>query len=524
MKRTGLLVIPALLLLMYSCSLAQNPPGSDSAFKETEYQIATDTQLVAASAYNTIEAEDYHSTSSSTVTSFSTGSGNAIGYIESGDSFTYRDVDFGNGVSSFSISLASEMNSSIEIRLNNTYGTLLGTIADASTGGWDSYQTKSTPLAAISGKQNIVLVCSGPVNMDSFQFTASTSSGSSLLNAFSTLQAEDFDSTSSFTLETFNTSDGNGAIGYIERGDSITFDSVDFGSGAASFQARVASEMSSSIEVRLNTAYGTLLGTLNDCSTGSWDSFQEKSVNISNVTGTATLVLVFSGPVNLESFSFSREQGNDNGSGVDYSGKKLIALTFDDGPSATTTAQVLDKLQQNNAVASFFLVGSNVNSSKQAVMQRMLNMGCEIHSHSWSHSYMSQMSTWEIQKEMNDTAGAIYQQVGLYPQFFRPPYIDYNNTMFQAIDNPFINGINVEDWDSSVSTQQRINRLLSQAKDGDIVLLHDSEGNWQTVEALDGMIQGLRNQGFALVTVSQLFELKGVNAYQEYKIWSNVNN
>ncbi|HEX3029843.1 MAG TPA: polysaccharide deacetylase family protein [Clostridia bacterium] len=202
---------------------------------------------------------------------------------------------------------------------------------------------------------------------------------------------------------------------------------------------------------------------------------------------------------------------------------KLIALSFDDGPSQTTSL-VLDKLQKNSIPATFFLIGQNISSNTKPTMQRELDLGCEICNHSWTHSDMSRMSSSQISDEIKKTSDAIYNAVGVRPKFFRPPYISVSNTMYQAIDLPFINGINCTDWDNSVNAQTRASTIVNNAKDGDIVLLHDFSGNTQTVDALDSMIQGLKNKGFTFVTISQLFEMKGKNPNVEYKIWSNVLN
>jgi peptidoglycan/xylan/chitin deacetylase (PgdA/CDA1 family) len=203
--------------------------------------------------------------------------------------------------------------------------------------------------------------------------------------------------------------------------------------------------------------------------------------------------------------------------------KKLIALTFDDGPSEITTL-VLDKLQKYNIVASFFLVGQNVTDETRSIMERELSLGCEINSHSWSHSYMNEMSSTDITKEMQETSNAIYKMVGVHPKFFRPPYIATNDTLYETVDLPFICGIGCADWEPSVSAKDRAETILNDAKDGDIILLHDLSGNIQTVDALDDMIDGLIEKGFAFVTVSQLFEQKGVNPNVKYKLWTNVIN
>ncbi|MBQ7469296.1 MAG: glycoside hydrolase family 11 protein [Pseudobutyrivibrio sp.] len=214
-------------------------------------------------------------------------------------------------------------------------------------------------------------------------------------------------------------------------------------------------------------------------------------------------------------------QGNGNPGG--YNGnQKVVALTFDDGPSSTTD-QVLDVLQQYNVKATFFLIGQNVNSNTMATMQRQVSMGCELASHSYTHEDMAYMSANDVRNQINWTSSAINNTVGVEPKFFRPPYISVSNTMYQNIDVPFIQGTMHNDWEAGTSSSQIVNSVLSGTKDGDIILLHDFQGNSKTVQALPQIIEGLQNQGYTFVTVSELFQIKGVNPNVEYKIWSNAN-
>ncbi|WP_081660409.1 glycoside hydrolase family 11 protein [Pseudobutyrivibrio ruminis] len=210
-----------------------------------------------------------------------------------------------------------------------------------------------------------------------------------------------------------------------------------------------------------------------------------------------------------------------NNSGTNTQNQKLIALTFDDGPSSTTS-QVLDVLEKYNVKATFFLIGQNVNSNTASIVQRQVKMGCELACHSYTHEDMTKMNASQIRNQIDWTASAIKNTAGVDVKFFRPPYISVNNTMYQNIDLPFIQGSMHNDWESSISASQRVNSVLSSAKDGDIILLHDFQGNSQTVSALPQIIEGLKNQGYTFVTVSELFEMKGVNPNVEYKIWSNV--
>ena len=189
---------------------------------------------------------------------------------------------------------------------------------------------------------------------------------------------------------------------------------------------------------------------------------------------------------------------------------KYIALTFDDGPNTSTTNQVLDVLEEYNAKASFFLIGDNINEESAKAAKRAWEMGCEIDNHSKSHSYMSEMSSEEIKVEIESVNEQIYDITGTYPSFFRPPYISVSADMYDAIDVPFICGAGCDDWDEKVTAEQRAEKVLSQAQDGQIILLHDAQGNDQTVEALKTIIPELQKEGYTLVTLNELFQAQGV--------------
>lgn len=190
--------------------------------------------------------------------------------------------------------------------------------------------------------------------------------------------------------------------------------------------------------------------------------------------------------------------------------KPLVALTFDDGPNITTTVQVLDILEKYHVPASFFLVGNNITPASEDVVKRAYDMGCEIDNHSKTHSYMNQMTQEEISAEVNYVSDKVKEITGEPTKFFRPPFIAVNSDMYEAIDMPFICGAGCNDWDTKVTVQQRIDNTLNQVTDGTIILLHDSAGNSQTVEALDTIIPSLIDEGYQFVTVAELFETKGI--------------
>ena len=203
------------------------------------------------------------------------------------------------------------------------------------------------------------------------------------------------------------------------------------------------------------------------------------------------------------------------------SSKPIIALTFDDGPNTSTTLEVLEILKKYNIPASFFVVGNNINDETTAVIRKAFEMGCEIDNHSQTHSNMKELSPNDILTEIKYTSDKVEKIIGVPTKFFRPPYIAVNQTMFDTINLPFINGYGANDWEDSVDAKTRYKVIAEKAKDGGIILLHDAAGNHQTVEAIDMIIPELLKQGYQFVTVSQLFEIKGIEPVESY-IYTNV--
>ena len=190
--------------------------------------------------------------------------------------------------------------------------------------------------------------------------------------------------------------------------------------------------------------------------------------------------------------------------------EKLIALSFDDGPNETTTAQVLDLLQEHDIPASFFVIGQFINENTAKQMTRAISLGCEVQNHSLTHTMMTQLSPEEVEEEVRKTDELIEKYTGTKPWLFRPPFIDHNESMHQTIEHTFICGVGCEDWVPERTAQERYDAIMATVKDGDILLLHDFTGNEPTVEALKMLIPELKKQGYTFVTVSELYKLKGI--------------
>ena len=199
----------------------------------------------------------------------------------------------------------------------------------------------------------------------------------------------------------------------------------------------------------------------------------------------------------------------------------IIALTFDDGPNTVITPQVLDLLEEYGALGSFFLIAQNITPESAEVVRRAKAMGCDIENHTLTHPFMDKMSVEEIRKEVDACTEKIVEITGEAPKFFRPPFIAVNREMYDTIDMTFICGMGCEDWVPTVTAEERAERVLANAADGQIVLLHDMQWNENTVEALKTIIPELKKRGYEFATVSQIFARKNVTPKRNW-LYSNV--
>lgn len=258
-----------------------------------------------------------------------------------------------------------------------------------------------------------------------------------------------------------------------------------------------------------------------ESSTSVTASASDESISSAGQTGQDT-----SATDSSETVSSSDSESSDV-KRIDYEldpSKPTIAITFDDGPNATTTMEVLDILEKYQVRASFFLIGTNINDESAKSVKRAFDLGCDIENHSKTHSYMDKMTADEIKDEVAYVNDKVKEITGTTPKFFRPPYIAVNNTMYDNIDMTFISGYGCNDWDDKVTAEYRAKYLEKKAADGVIFLLHDAEGNSKTVEALDKAIPILLEKGFQFATISELFELKGVEiSGTDTNIYSELN-
>lgn len=186
--------------------------------------------------------------------------------------------------------------------------------------------------------------------------------------------------------------------------------------------------------------------------------------------------------------------------------KPMVALTFDDGPGKYTD-RLLDVLEKYDARATFFMVGKNISAYPETV-QRMKSLGCEYGNHTMNHKELTKEKADSIKKQIEKTDQALYEITGDHIYLVRPPYGSENAKVHEAVEAPFIMW-SVDTWDWQRKNAKIVEEyVLHKVKDGDIVLLHDIHKT--TVEAAEKFIPQLIEDGYQLVTVSELARARGV--------------
>lgn len=187
---------------------------------------------------------------------------------------------------------------------------------------------------------------------------------------------------------------------------------------------------------------------------------------------------------------------------------KMVALTFDDGPSGRFTRALLQGLEERQVKATFLLCGYRLKDYPGEAKQ-IIQQGHEIGLHGYSHDPMDKMSRRELERELNDNLRLLPQ--GCDPVFLRAP----GGACSELVrDTARDFGLAVLNW--SVDPRDWATRdagaitamVIDNVQDGDVILLHDMTDS--SVEAALAIVDHLQAQGFQFVTVSELAKYKGI--------------
>ncbi len=223
-----------------------------------------------------------------------------------------------------------------------------------------------------------------------------------------------------------------------------------------------------------------------------------------------TILLVFAITLSVFSFGVTASAA---------SGAKLVAITFDDGPSKHTEA-LLDGLKQRGAKATFFMVGSNMPHFADTIL-RMKEEGHQLATHTMSHANLAKLNTAGIQKEVFGAEENLAAIVGDQKFYLRPPYGPFNTTVKNAVRSPMIYwSVDTEDWRYK-NAQNVANVIVNSTRDGSIILLHDLYPT--SVEGALMAIDTLQSKGYVFVTVEQLLKRRGIVA-EDGKVYFDAPN
>lgn len=188
-------------------------------------------------------------------------------------------------------------------------------------------------------------------------------------------------------------------------------------------------------------------------------------------------------------------------------GKKLIALTFDDGPNYNTS-KIIDVLNKYDIKATFFVLGNRAINNKD-ILRKMVDSGMEIGNHTYNHLLLTKYDENKIRSEIEDTSEVIYNATKKRPKLLRPSYGSVNNKIKKVANMPIIIwDIDTLDW--KYHNSKRItSRVVNKVRDGDIILMHDIYS--ASLNALGNIIPILKDNGYEFVTVNELFYYKGIS-------------
>lgn len=196
--------------------------------------------------------------------------------------------------------------------------------------------------------------------------------------------------------------------------------------------------------------------------------------------------------------------------------QKAIALTIDDGPRNNSTEKILEVLKKYDAHATFYFIGNQINAETEPIIKKVLEANCEIGNHGMNHGYTDETAS----EEFNSLQKLLYEKMGEYPKTFRAAGLRCSEAMFEAVNVPVISGyLDCPDWEDQVPLETRVAGIRNNTVDGRILLIHDKI---QNIEALEITIPEIINKGYKILTVTELFALKGKEMTKSNQMISEI--
>ncbi len=195
-------------------------------------------------------------------------------------------------------------------------------------------------------------------------------------------------------------------------------------------------------------------------------------------------------------------------------GRKLVALTFDDGPNARVTPALLELLVREKVKATFYLLGQSVQACPQLV-DRIAREGHELGNHSYSHPQLTKAGAEGTRRELTRARDLVASCTTAQMATMRPPYGAHNAAVRQVCAEMgykvILWDVDTNDWRKGMTAQRVIDTIRRDTRDGSIILMHDRLPQI-TVPATEAAIKDLKAKGFEFVTVSELLAQPRLNA------------
>ena len=192
----------------------------------------------------------------------------------------------------------------------------------------------------------------------------------------------------------------------------------------------------------------------------------------------------------------------------DLTGKKLVALTFDDGPSSATTPRLLDILYEKDVPATFFMLGKMARANPDLV-RRAEKEGHIVASHTMYHQNLIRIPANAAKDDIAESKTVFNDILGHEPTLTRPPYGNINGAVRNSVGTPMILwSVDTLDWQSK-DPSAILAVTKEQIHDGAIILMHDIYDT--TVDAVPIVIDELRKDGYDFVTVPELAKIRGIS-------------
>lgn len=185
---------------------------------------------------------------------------------------------------------------------------------------------------------------------------------------------------------------------------------------------------------------------------------------------------------------------------------KLVAFTFDDGPSKYTL-DIVNILEEYNASATFFEVGYNIKAHPE-ITKEVSDRGFEVANHTTDHSKLTKLTEAKYLSKINDNNALFKELTGKDMPYLRPPYGSYNDKIKAGAGVPIVTwSLDTRDWESR-NKDKVIEMVINNIKEGDIILFHDLYES--TRDAVKELMPLLKEQGYQAVSVGELFKSKGI--------------